>query len=141
MRYKQNQYGISGIRFQEFEKMNNLTFWNLIPPRFLLNFSSYEHSRRLTYPILKMTYLLGMLKVQTHFCKYKGVKIQEKQYGASDFKTIRLSNIQTFWNLIPNLICFYLGSRISYRKVFVLQTKLWIPPFQWIVSHVCSQRN
>ena len=79
-----------------------------------------------------------MLKVQTHFCKYKGAKIQEKQYGASDFKTIRLSNIQTFWNLIPNLICFYLGSRISYRKVFVLQTKLWIPPFQRIMSQLSS---
>ena len=26
------------------------------------------------------------------------------------------------------MICLYLGSRISVRKVFVLQTKLWIPP-------------
>ena len=43
-----------------------------------------------------MTYLLGMLKAQTHFCNYKGAEIQEKQYGTSDFKTIRLSNIQTF---------------------------------------------
>ena len=32
------------------------------------------------------------------------------------------------------LICLYLGSQISYRKVFVLQTKLWISPFQWIMS-------
>ena len=51
-------------------------------------------------PILKMTYLLGMLKVQTHFCKYKGAKIKVKQYGTPDFKTLRLSNIHTFWNLI-----------------------------------------
>ena len=27
-----------------------------------------------------MTYLLGMLKVQTHFCKYKVAEIQKKQY-------------------------------------------------------------
>ena len=38
----------------------------------------------------------------------------------------------------PILICLYLGSRISYRKVFVLQTKLWIPPFQWIMSQLSS---
>ena len=43
-----------------------------------------------------MTYLLGMLKVQTHFCNYKGAEIKEKHYETSDFKTIRLSNIQTF---------------------------------------------
>ena len=42
------------------------------------------------------SYLLGMLKVQPHFCKYKGAEIQEKQYGTSDFKTLRLSDIQTF---------------------------------------------
>ena len=53
-----------------------------------------------------MTYLLGKLKVQTHFCNYKGAEIQEKHYGTSDFKTIRLSNIQT------------------YRTVFVFQTIL-----------------
>ena len=41
-------------------------------------------------------YLLGMLKVQTHFCKYKEAEIKIKQYGTSDFKTLRLSNIQTF---------------------------------------------
>ena len=28
-----------------------------------------------------------MLKVQTHFCKYKGARIKVKQYGTSDFKT------------------------------------------------------
>ena len=49
-----------------------------------------------------MTYLLGMLKVQTHFCKYKGAEIKVKQYGTPDFKTLRLSNIQTFGNLIPH---------------------------------------
>ena len=37
----------------------------------------------------------------------------------------------------PILICLYLGSQISYRKV-VLQTKLWIPPFQWIMSQPSS---
>ena len=49
-----------------------------------------------------MTYLLGMLKVQTHFCKYKGAEIKVKQYSTSDFKTLRLSNIQIFLNLIPH---------------------------------------
>ena len=38
----------------------------------------------------------------------------------------------------PILICLYLGSRISYRKVFVLQTKLWIPTFQWNMSQLSS---
>ena len=38
----------------------------------------------------------------------------------------------------PILICLYVGSRISYRKVFVLQTKLCIPPFQWIMSNPSS---
>ena len=36
------------------------------------------------------------------------------------------------------LICLFLGSRILHRKVFVLQTKLWIPPFQWIMSQLSS---
>ena len=38
----------------------------------------------------------------------------------------------------PILICFYLGFQISYRKVVVLQTKLWIPHFQWIMSQLSS---
>ena len=37
--------------------------------------------------------LLGMLKVQTHFCKYKEAEIKIKQYGTSDFKALRLLNI------------------------------------------------
>ena len=32
-----------GIRFQEFKTMYNLKSWNLIWPRFMHNFSSYEH--------------------------------------------------------------------------------------------------
>ena len=35
----------------------------------------------------------------------KHAEIKVKQYGTTDFKTLRLSNIQTFWNLIP---CFIL---------------------------------
>ena len=81
-----------------------------------------------------------MLKVQTHFFQYKVAEIQVKQYGTTNFKTLRLSNIQTFWNLTPNLICFYGGSRILYRKVFVLQTNLWIPPFHWIVAREIKQK-
>ena len=50
-----------------------------------------------------MTYLLGMLKVQPHFCKYKEAEIKVKQYGTSDFKTLKLSNIQKFLNMIPHL--------------------------------------
>ena len=49
------------------------------------------------------TYLLGILKVQAHFCKKKkGAVIKVKQYGISDLKTLRLYNIQTFGNLIPH---------------------------------------
>ena len=39
---------------------------------------------------------------------------------------------------IKILICLYLGSWILYRKVFVLQTKLWIPPFQRFMSQLFS---
>ena len=39
---------------------------------------------------------------------------------------------------IKILICLYLGSWISYRKVFVLQTKLWTSPFQRIMSQLSS---
>ena len=34
---------ILGIRFQGFKIMNNLISGNLIPPKFMYNFSSYEH--------------------------------------------------------------------------------------------------
>ena len=44
---------------------------------------------------------------------------KSRQYQISRHKIFQYSNI-----------CLYLGSRISYRKDFVLQTKLWIPPFQ-----------
>ena len=39
---------------------------------------------------------------------------------------------------IKILICLYLGSWISYRKVFVIQTKLWTSPFQTIMSQLSS---
>ena len=38
----------------------------------------------------------------------------------------------------PILICLYLGSRILYIEVFVLQTKLCIPPFQSIMFQLSS---
>ena len=38
---------ILGTRFQKFERMNNLIALNLILPRFMHTFSSYEHFRRL----------------------------------------------------------------------------------------------
>ena len=40
---------IWGIRFQEFEVMNNRISWNMIPPGFIHNFSSYEHFIRRGY--------------------------------------------------------------------------------------------
>ena len=58
------------------------------------SFSSYEHFRRLGH--FKEDILLGMLKVQTHFFQYKGAEINVKQYGTTDFKTQRLSKIQTY---------------------------------------------
>ena len=59
-----------------------------------------------------------MLKVQTHFFQYKVAEIQVKQYGTTDFKTLRLSNIQTFWNLIPlfNLLISWLPNIVE--KIF-----------------------
>ena len=46
-------------------------------------------------------------------------------------KSIKI--LKKIWKILI-LIWLYLGSQISFRKVFVLQTKLWIPPFQWIMS-------
>ena len=38
-------------------------------------------------------------------------------------------------NMIPHIwFCLYLGSLISYRNVFVLQTEQWIPPFKCDMS-------
>ena len=76
-----------------------------------------------------MTYLLGMLKAQTHFCNYKGAEIQEKQYGTSDFKTIRLSNIQTFWNLIPYFILLISRLPNIVQKSFCTPDKAMDPTF------------
>ena len=50
----------------------------------------------------------------------------------SGYKHARMLGHFEIWYSI--LICFYLGSRISYRKVFVLQTELWISSFKWIMS-------
>ena len=82
-----------------------------------------------TYPILKMTYLLGMLKGQTLFCKYEEMKIKVKQYGTSDFKTLRLSNIQAFRNLIPhfNLLISRLPNIV--QKSFCTPDKAMDPTF------------
>ena len=38
----------------------------------------------------------------------------------------------------PILFCLYLSSLILYRKVFVLQTELWISPFKWVMSQTSS---
>ena len=46
--------------------------------------------------------LIRHAECSTHFCKYKGSEIKVKQCGTPDFKTLRLSNIQTFRNLIPH---------------------------------------
>ena len=60
---------IWGTRFKDFEIMNNLIYLNLILPRFMHNFSSYEYFRRPGHiSILKVTSFY-MLKVQTHFSK------------------------------------------------------------------------
>ena len=55
---------IWGIRFQEFEVMNNLISWNMIPPGFIHNFSSYDHFRRGDTSFL--WYVSD--QIQTHFC-------------------------------------------------------------------------
>ena len=58
--------------------------------------------------------------------------------AVSNFQTLDFSIFKRFEIWYPILLYLYLGSRISYRKVFVLQTKLWIPPFQWIMSQAFS---
>ena len=48
---------------------------------------------------LRMTYLLGMLKAQTHFCNYKGAEIQKKtlwEIKFQDNKIVQYSNILKF---------------------------------------------
>ena len=58
--------------------------------------------------------------------------------GSIRFPDTRFSHIQTFWNLIPhfNLLISRLPNIVE--KSFVLQTKLWIPPFQLIMSQLSS---
>ena len=57
------------------------------------------------------------------------------------FKTLDCPRFKIFEIWCPILICLYPGSWISYRKVFVLQTKLWMPPIQWnIHSHKKSSK-
>ena len=53
--------------------------------------------------------------------------------AASDFKILDCSLFQILEIWYPILMCLYLISLISYRKVFVLQTVLWILPFKWIM--------
>ena len=119
----------SGIRYQEFKIMNNLLSWNLILLGFMHDFSSYEHLLRLgPYPILKVT-SLGMFQVQTHFCKTKGSR---NTCGTTYFKIQNYPKLNFFEIWYPTLICLYLGSQISNRNVFVLQTELWIPPFKFV---------
>ena len=52
----------------------------------------------------------------------------------SDLKILDWS----FFQLLEILLCLYFSSLISLRKVFVLQTELWIPPFKWIMSEPSS---
>ena len=84
-----------------------------------------------------MTYLLGMPKVQTHFCKYKGAEIKVRQYGTSDIKTLRSSNIQTFGYLITrfNLLISRLPNIVE--KSFCTPDEATDPTFPM----TCSQRK
>ena len=68
-------------------------------------------------------------------CLKNGVKIKIKILDCSFFQIHEI--------LYPILFCLYLGSLISYRKVFLLLTKLWISPFKYVPAfyHFCSQRN
>ena len=61
-------------------------------------------------------------------------KILVKQYWGSVFETRDCLIFRNFDIWYSILFCLYLSSLISYRKVFVLQTELWIPPFKWIMS-------
>ena len=58
--------------------------------------------------------------------------------AVSDFKILDglLFQILEIW--YPILFCSYLGSLISYRNVFVLQTEQWIPPFKLNMSQPSS---
>ena len=61
---------------------------------------------------------------------------KSQQYQISRHKDCPTFKHFEIW--YPISICLYLGPRISHRKVFVLQTKLWIPPFQWVMSQLSS---
>ena len=60
---------IWGIKFQEFQIMNNLISLNMISTWCMHDFSSYKHFRGLAgkYNISEVTFL-GMFHVQSHFC-------------------------------------------------------------------------
>ena len=46
----------------------------------------------------------------------------------------RWLNISILLIWYPILFCLYLSSPISYRKLLVLKTKLWMSPFKWNMS-------
>ena len=116
-----------GIRFKEFEKLNNLIFSNLIPPWFMHNFSSNEYFTGLGNIPFK-----GNILRQVSCSKPLLYNITEPNIIIWDmgFQNSRLSDVHFFRIWYPILICLYLGSLISYRNFFVLQTKQWIPPFK-----------
>ena len=55
-------------------------------------------------------------------------RIPMTKYSDSDSVPYNAYSVHPYWDI----------SQILYRKVFVLQTKLWIPPFQWIISQLSS---
>ena len=65
-------------------------------------------------------------------------EILVKQYAKSYFKTRDSPVFKNFEIWDPILICFYLDSLISNRNVFVLQIKLWVSLFKWIMSQPSS---
>ena len=118
--------------------INNPTSLNWILPRFIHNFSSYEHVRRLGHVPFSKGHFWACFKFKSIFVKHKGSIKKQNNMGASDFKTLDFLLHKFFAIWYPVLICSYLGSLISYRNVFVLQMELWIPFFIWIISSLLA---
>ena len=112
-----------------------LVSWNLMSHIVLLLFSFLHIYRRgfdLSACLISMSSLKWDRSQPSKMFIARETMHKSWQYQISRHKIFQIFKHFEIW--YPILICLYLGSQISYRKVFVLQTKLWIPPFQWIMS-------
>ena len=121
---------IWGIMFQGFDIINNLISWNLIPPRFILNFSFILGGLNTSH---KGDFILHVLGSNSFLYNIREPKYKPNimKHPISRHEIVQYLKFR-FW--YPIFIFLFLGFLMSYRNLFVHQTELWIPPFKWNMS-------